>query len=261
MGDAPEGNLGRTFAILVIMAFVIPFMIAMSGPILNGTSSEEQMKNLPGFSLEDMTTNSFWAIDGLQQGRNSTDIAEGSYWVPLDYWMSQSNAYRYSTDSEEMLFEEPPGMSPDVRVHIIHHEGNPTSQYEWLRYSDFLVISQQWGIWDFKYVIFDMAQVATDYSREKGGVILHAQLAEKMTVWIKAESAQAIEDGEYTVFVGQSLTDQAQGSNDVFGMLASAITLSWSTGDSMLDWLIKLPLIFAYVYVAFRLIAMLIPFT
>jgi hypothetical protein len=261
MGDAPEGNLGRTFAILVIMAFLIPFLVAMSGPVLNGTEAIEKQKALPGFTMEELSTNSIWNYGGIAQGANVSNIGRGSYWVPQEGIIINSIAAHYSTDAPEIYFEEAAPTDPGLHLFVVHQTGDPNAVRPSDRYTDFVVIAQWWGYWDYKYAVLDLTTASKDYDSERGGIDYHFQLKEKMTAWIKANGTANIISGDFTIYIGQSITDQAQGSNDIFGMLASAITLSWTTGDSMLDWLIKLPLIFAYVYVAFRLVAMLIPFT
>lgn len=248
-----------------MIAFLVPFTIAMSGPILNASHSdaEERMQSLPGFTMQDLATNTFWHYGGVAAGVNITAEEMGTFWYPDDrvnlFWWQLISARLYHSDAPGYLFEKPPGEDHDVLVFFVQNSGDPGAQDDYARYSYFMVVAQQWGMINFQYKVFDLS--TAEYDNDQHGMVFHAQLEQTVTIWLKAGSVSEINDGTFTVFLGQSLVDQAQGSNDMFSMLASAISMSWTTGNVMLDWFIKLPLIFAYCYVAFILITRLIPFT
>lgn len=253
----------KSIVFIVAFSALFSFVFAYAAPMFDASSPPDTNSWISAnFDPADIAETTFWETGGEASFNMTDDFDWNSY-------VEKPGVFNYgerSHDGDQIEFDSADGQTVHVFPIATADTGFVGTIENNMAISDSFLIYQEWGWWDHEWesITFDnIINALTPHGQNKQAKI-HIDLKSGMDVWflfpVGADAEAALEAGTgFTIVVGQSMLDAAEGSQNIWNTLSGLLTFNIDTGYSILNYLISLPIWITIAYVTVVVVSKLIP--
>lgn len=251
--------------LIICAAFLIfyPLLMGMVAPITEQGISEQDYTPY----MNDQFDSSYLASNFIfvnQTGdvyQNMTPDLIGSYFA------HSSIGGAYVTDAHDIDFtQDDVDREVHVRVIMDNSKYNPSSDDDFKKYDDFIVVHRTAGWFgDLQTDTISFNEILANYNPNLGYSSTRIKLFSYVNLNVQPEGGYSLDDvlgtgQNYSIFLSQSYIDAATGGGDAWNVIAQLLTFNFSGTGTVLDVFIATPMWISIIYLGYKAITGLIPF-